>query len=38
VARAAAKGQAGHFHRKLERTDHEGFLTFSERRDLRETL
>lgn len=38
AGRAAAKGQAGHFHGKLERTDHEGFLTFSERRDFRETL
>ena len=38
AARAAAKGQAGRYHFTLDRTDYEGFLTFSHRRDLREKL
>ncbi|WP_443018557.1 M3 family metallopeptidase [Sphingobium sp. Leaf26] len=38
AGRAAAKGQAGRYHVTLDRTDYEGFLTFSKRRDLREKL
>ncbi|SER79791.1 M3 family metallopeptidase [Sphingobium sp. YR768] len=38
AGRAAAKGQAGRYHVTLDRTDFEGFLTFSQRRDLRETV
>lgn len=37
-ARAGAKGMSGRYHVTLDRTDYESFLSFSERRDLRETL
>ncbi|HUD91104.1 M3 family metallopeptidase [Sphingobium sp.] len=38
AARAAARGHVGRYHVTLDRTDYEGFLTFSQRRDLREML
>ena len=38
AARAAEKGLVNRYHFTLDRTDYEGFLNFSERRDLRETL
>ncbi len=38
AGRAAARGQAGRYHITLDRTDYESFLTFSSRRDLRESL
>ena len=38
AGRASARGQPGRYHFTLDRTDYEGFLTFSERRDLREAL
>lgn len=38
AGRAAERGQAGRYHVTLDRTDYEGFLTFSDRRDLRERL
>ncbi|MEC3951341.1 M3 family metallopeptidase [Sphingobium sp. HWE2-09] len=38
AGRARAKGQAGRYHITLDRTDYESFLTFSQRRDLRETV
>jgi peptidyl-dipeptidase Dcp len=37
-SRAAGAGDAGRYHFTLNRTDYEGFLAFSERRDLRERL
>lgn len=38
AGRAAARGQPGRYHITLDRTDYESFLTFSSRRDLRESL
>ena len=38
AGRAAAKGLPGRYHVTLDRTDYESFLTFSNRRDLREIL
>jgi peptidyl-dipeptidase Dcp len=38
AGRATAKGMPGRYHITLDRTDYESFLTFSQRRDLREVL
>jgi peptidyl-dipeptidase Dcp len=38
AARASASGKKGRYHVTLDRADYESFLTFSERRDLREKL
>ncbi|MBV1687769.1 M3 family metallopeptidase [Novosphingobium sp. G106] len=38
AARALAAGEAGQYYFTLDRTDYEGFLAFSARRDLRERL